>query len=564
MHLSSLRHTLDRVSTSKSPDERDLVSVSEESSSSSSGSEDLSMGEWRSETTGQTFNGSSASSTETTNTSEEDSELDIPPENAEDTEKAPIRKSSRKHNEEFHKLFSNIPKDERLVRFFTCALVSDILVQGRLFVTSKRVAFHSNIFGWVTQRLIRLSDIEEFEPKFTAGIFPNAIAIKQHDGTRITFASFVNRDDTLALLQKLLRSVSDLPTSVVPTSSEIDQMSIDDSPGGGRSRISSMSHSAGHQVQNASGDEEAPQTHSPTKLPSVEEKEKILVTETIESPLPRVANLLFGKDTEFYRHFLVDIEGNRDLDNVPGFKDKKRYYEYTKPLSGPVGPKETKCKCTETIESWDFNNGASILQATETPDVPSGNAFTTMTRIALAWGPDNQTELRLSTWIAWSGKSWLKGPIEKGAIDGQTSFAQSLVKELHAKLVSGTTISKPVTEPHAKRPRKKRHQKSVSTLNVPLIIAAAGAMVVLLLVFVYFGFLRHAGNTQTSSQERQDGLSLIEQELQLWEWIDDRSSFDAVKHRTMSDREMEEAIRITEERLHRLKEALVIPEERDM
>ena len=34
---------------------------------------------------------------------------------------------------------------------YSCALVGDILLQGHLYVTENYVAFHSNVFGYVTR-----------------------------------------------------------------------------------------------------------------------------------------------------------------------------------------------------------------------------------------------------------------------------------------------------------------------------------------------------------------------------------------------------------------------------
>ena len=72
------------------------------------------------------------------------------------------------------------------------------------------------------------------------------------------------------------------------------------------------------------------------------------------------------------------------------------FYEYIKPLNGPVGPKQTKCMCTDTIEHWDLDGHITVITKTSTPDVPSGGAFTTKTRYALYWADGNATRLMLS------------------------------------------------------------------------------------------------------------------------------------------------------------------------
>lgn len=108
---------------------------------------------------------------------------------------------------------------------------------------------------------------------------------------------------------------------------------------------------------------------------------------------------------------------NFDLTPIPNFeKDgdlKKRQYSYTKPLNGPIGPKQTRCNITETIEHFDVNKYILVSQVTASPDVPSGNAFTVVTNFYLSWAANNSTRLLVITSINWTGKSWIKGPIEK-------------------------------------------------------------------------------------------------------------------------------------------------------
>lgn len=45
-----------------------------------------------------------------------------------------------------------IPDDEELDTFYSCALRSTILVQGRLYLFRNTLAFYSNIFGFVTKQ----------------------------------------------------------------------------------------------------------------------------------------------------------------------------------------------------------------------------------------------------------------------------------------------------------------------------------------------------------------------------------------------------------------------------
>src|SRR5699024_8932627 len=128
--------------------------------------------------------------------------------------------------------------------------------------------------------------------------------------------------------------------------------------------------------------------------------------------------MLFGEDTSFMERFIEQVQKNTNLTDYKSFGNEKiRKYEYIKPLSAPVGPKQTKCICTDTIEEWDLDKRVVVVTSTSTPDVPSGGAFVTKTRYSIGWAENNQTRLVLSYITEWSGKSWFKGAIEKGSLE---------------------------------------------------------------------------------------------------------------------------------------------------
>ena len=47
---------------------------------------------------------------------------------------------------------------------YSCALVSDILLQGHLYITENYFAFHSNVFGYVTRVSINTIRGGQLEP----------------------------------------------------------------------------------------------------------------------------------------------------------------------------------------------------------------------------------------------------------------------------------------------------------------------------------------------------------------------------------------------------------------
>lgn len=173
--------------------------------------------------------------------------------------------------------------------------------------------------------------------------------------------------------------------------------------------------------------------------------EKLLINETVAAPLGVVVNLLFGEDTKWTSKFIIEKEKNVDLKGLPAFESlspgMKRVYEYVKPLGGPVGPKQTRCLCTDTIETWDLESHVTVLTSTQTPDVPSGSSFLTKTRYTISWDDKNTTRVLLTYLVDWSAKSWFKGPIEKGTQDGQLGFSKNLLAELNASVKKSSGVS---------------------------------------------------------------------------------------------------------------------------
>ena len=106
-------------------------------------------------------------------------------------------------------------------------------------------------------------------------------------------------------------------------------------------------------------------------------------------------------------------------------------------MGGPIGPKQTKCLLDDDLIEYDPEKYYEVVQTTQTPDVPSGNAFKVKTKIFLSWAQNNQTKIWVASSIEWSGKSWIKGAIEKGTIDGQKDSMKDMIETLNTMLAEG-------------------------------------------------------------------------------------------------------------------------------
>ena len=89
--------------------------------------------------------------------------------------------ASASRNAEFHNLFKNIPEEELLIdsnwifrilllilsplvrsfKGYSCALNREILIHGRLYLSSNYICFNANLLGWVTS-VSRWKEISSF------------------------------------------------------------------------------------------------------------------------------------------------------------------------------------------------------------------------------------------------------------------------------------------------------------------------------------------------------------------------------------------------------------------
>ncbi|POS83182.1 hypothetical protein EPUL_005335 [Erysiphe pulchra] len=359
-----------------------------------------------------------------------------------------------------------------------------------------------------------------------------------------------------------------------------------------------------------------PLTHAPTECSEQDGPfSKIVADELIQSPMGRVWNFIFGTGSQvWFRNFLTvdqkcfEYTMEENAKKPLAIDNKVRNYSYIKPLSGPIGPKQTKCICIETLDFLDFEKYISVTTSTQTPDVPSGNIFSIKTRYCFMWGPNNCTRLQISYMIEWTGKSWLKGPIEKGAAEGQSQFAKDIVTALKITLSSSRGVMASASKGKKGRRRGKEGQSisrapdrtsdpklsfkdwmvSLDFLEPflgilrPLLTGNImyGILVGLLVASWFrFGLVKNGGDVPETrwrgSPERLAAYEEIwrKEESELWKWLEDRVGMELIRDMNsmpierrrmdlklqeethMQEWEIEDAIRVTEERLQVLKKS---------
>jgi hypothetical protein len=328
----------------------------------------------------------------------------------------------------------------------------------------------------------------------------------------------------------------------------------------------------------AAKDFPGPASHAPTECTDASSHyDKIIKDEVIPAPLGKIYSLLYGAESGFFvRKFLADDCRCTEIafeDDKKGLNSdiKSRQYSYIKPLGGSIGPKQTKCITTENLDFFDLDKSVSVTCTTQTPDVPSGSAFSTKTRYCLSWATGNQTRLQMNCTVEWTAKSWLKGPIEKGAADGQQQYGDQLMKVLKGA-VSGrprgtTNASKGSKLTKKKRKGEKRTKEEkpeeakkqtpnwgiLEPLRRPLApltdilspVLKMEAVVAVLCILVMLLWIRGPSSSSqlVPYRSHSDRIAAYDslwakEENEFWDWLESRASVDTVvlRERTAANR----------------------------
>ncbi|KAI0206363.1 hypothetical protein F4808DRAFT_407036 [Astrocystis sublimbata] len=369
-----------------------------------------------------------------------------------------------------------------------------------------------------------------------------------------------------------------------------------------------------------------PATHAPTECGDADSHFEVVIgDDVVAAPLGKVYNFMFGPaSVSWMSKWLTNEQKCTDLqmEDKKGLTqdNKSRVYSYIKPLYASLGPKQTKCIVTETIESIDFEKSISVLCTTQTPDVPNGNLFSVKTKYCLFWAENNSTRVTINCTIEWTGKSWLKGAIEKGAKDGQMTYWKDLNTSLKGVVSSRprTTTLNGTVRGKKRKGKGKLNRASKENLTGPAVSTPKSddwglfeplhgivgpifdilkpvltgnvvyGLLVGLLVSTWFGFGFNnqqrgigygRGVAFSGYPERAVAYEEIwrREESELWDWLEERVGFhrmnegatplqkrvtepqviqDKLQAERMGQREVDEAIKITEEKLDVLKSVI--------
>ncbi|KAF7586557.1 GRAM domain containing [Aspergillus hancockii] len=336
--------------------------------------------------------------------------------------------------------------------------------------------------------------------------------------------------------------------------------------------------------EDGEGDFPGPATHAPTTYTDpAGQYDKVVKDEIIPAPLGKVYSYVFGPaSTSFIPKFLVENQKSGELQfdtENSGLtnESRTRQYSYIKPLNGSIGPKQTKCISTENLDFLDLEKAVLVTLSTQTPDVPSGNVFCTKTKYLFTWAANNQTRFLMTCTIEWSGKSWLKGPIEKGAMDGQGTFGNDIIAALKAAVAPRGRAAFKATGKGKGRRKKgdvaseeavavaanaasdasaqqaqswglfepiRGFVESITSIFKPLLGGNVAILVIGVLLFLVF-FRGPSKSTMSSHDIGCPGYSLPQrlaayeemwrrEESELWSWLEDRVGMDGMAFPTVN------------------------------
>ncbi|BGP23465.1 hypothetical protein JCM10295v2_002361 [Rhodotorula toruloides] len=403
--------------------------------------------------------------------------------------------ASSKRNADFHALFKHIPEDDYLIEDYGCALQREILIQGRLYISEHHLSFYANIFGWVTSLTIPFSEVCSIEKRMTAYVIPNAIQIATMHA-RHTFASFLSRDTTYDLIGNIWRMFhpvvpmsAALPDTLSTSANSHAAAESEDEEGAAAHDAQTSPTSEGKKerakkrlkgfrrprggtgestgstnksvdfalpaddADKAKGEGEAGEgkkkgkkgvapAHPPTvdTCPTLKTLKEVCMDTTFPGAPEKIYNLMFTsgfmKDFWAENQKLTEIQIGDWAPQASGSNLLARSMSYIKPLNGSIGPKSTKCLITDESAHVDFDDYVCVVTTTRTPDVPSGSAFAVKTRTSMTWAKNNHCRVVVTTGVEWSKSSFIKGIIEKSAIDGQKQYHTDLEKAMRAYIHS--------------------------------------------------------------------------------------------------------------------------------
>ncbi|XP_057579190.1 GRAM domain-containing protein 2A isoform X11 [Hippopotamus amphibius kiboko] len=108
-----------------------------------------------------------------------------------------------KYNQQYHKLFKDIPLEEVVLKVCSCALQRDLLLQGRLYISPNWLCFHASLFGKDIKVVIPVVSVQMIKKHKMARLLPNGLTITTTTSQKYVFVSLLSRDSVYDMLRRV-------------------------------------------------------------------------------------------------------------------------------------------------------------------------------------------------------------------------------------------------------------------------------------------------------------------------------------------------------------------------
>lgn len=352
-------------------------------------------------------------------------------------------------NAQFKKLFVEkklVEEDDIFLADFSCAYQREILCQGRMFVSQRSICFHSNIFGWETLLVIPIVEIDNISKQRAAKIFPNSIQFTNKKGEKFFFASYVNRDRTIAALEQLVERHE---SGEHMTPDEMYELVNEKSPTGSitpsNGKLLAITQAQGMEHGTPDNVSEAV-TEATTELGSFEDEEeatcecpehqgRLLMDAVFEVPTHSIKELLFN-DSPWFNKFNEELK-NSGYTSSLWARDKSgvnsRTCTYTIALNHAMAPKSCTANERQVLSHLQRRkDGFTVEKETQNAGVPYSDNFSVIVKYCVTRVAEHQSRVIVHGYVNYKKGTWniIKGYIEKSAYQGMEDHYSTLEKML--------------------------------------------------------------------------------------------------------------------------------------
>lgn len=385
--------------------------------------------------------------------------------------------ASPKKKKSTYTFFKNkfgLAKDELIDDLFSCALLDKILIQGKIFISNKKICFHSyfnrHTFIGETKMIIPKNVILRIEKRVNAIIFDNSIAVITSKG-EIFFTSFVYRDKAYVSILKMIQPPEQKDLNAVLNEFKNNilnnpQAKNDDL----NDEIDEKDVSDNNEIKNI---EETQEKIDPEVQKKVDERAeailllvpkeefykdlKFSITFTTSCKIDDVYRILFsnnkytvkGKEYKgFWEYLKVAKTGDYDFNITEYDPPPPEFFQTGKNLESLVSAvkmSQRKMECTHPLKKtgvpfmpktcplneihkvyWISNNEFQVINEIRSEKVPYSDSFFIT---ALYHAKQNQQKVDIVTriQITFVKKTMMQGTIEKTVINETTETTNQIV-----------------------------------------------------------------------------------------------------------------------------------------